>query len=367
MPSLPPVTARAARHRVYLRRVALLVVTALVAGACTSVNKPTANPSTTAESSATSAAPIVPSQTPDPTPTPTPTQDLAPTPGFPQFPCGEADPTCESLIVTMQQGIAFTRPVACGQEGATCVLKLDAFSPPSPTTKRLPVVVMIPGGPVAPGIREYLWTLARYVASRGAVVFTADYRSGPQWGGGYPQTFGDVACAISFARGRASALGGDPTRITLVAHSFGGFPGSVTALSPHDYSVDEPECLATAADGRPDAFVGVGAIYGFDHIMSSFLGQMLGGTRDEVPDAWDATDITVLAKANGHRTPTVRLLAGTNDPVAPTATADEFAALLLEAGIDVTVTAVEGADHNSILSKLVTVDTIATLVGATGY
>jgi len=363
MPSLPPVTARAARHRVYLRRVALLVVTALVAGACTSMNPPTATPGATADSSATSAAPTVPPQAP----TPTPTQDLAPTPGFPQFPCGEADPTCESLAVTMQQGIDYTRPVACGPDGATCVLKLDAFSPPSPTTKRLPVVVMIPGGPVPPGVREYLWTLARIVAWRGAVVFTADYRSGPQWGGGYPQTFGDVACAITFARGRAPALGGDPARVTLVAHSFGGFPGSVTALSPHDYSVDEPECLATAADGRPDAFVGVGAIYGFDHIMSSFLGQMLGGTRDEVPDAWDATDITVLAKANGHRTPTVRLLAGTNDPVAPTATADEFAALLLEAGIDVTVTAVEGADHNSILSKLVTVDTIATLVGATGY
>jgi acetyl esterase/lipase len=265
----------------------------------------------------------------------------------------------------MQQGIAFTRPVACGADGATCVLKLDSFAPP--TTRRLPVVVMIPGGPVPPGVREYLWTLARIVAWRGAVVFTADYRSGPQWGGGYPQTFGDVACAISFARRRAPALGGDPARVTLVAHSFGGFPGSVTSLSTHDYSVDAPECLAAAADGRPDAFVGVGAIYGFDHIMSSFLAQMLGGTRDEVPGTWDATDITVLAKANGHRTPAIRLLAGTQDFVAPVATADEFAAILRGAGIDVTVTSVDGATHDSILSKPVTVDTIATLIGATGY
>lgn len=267
--------------------------------------------------------------------------------------------------MTWQQGLALTAPVACGADNATCILKLDSFAPPSGTM--LPVVVMIPGGPVAPGIREYLWTLARLVAWRGAVVFTADYRSGPQWGGGYPQTFADVACAINFARDRAPALGGDPARVTLVAHSFGGFPGSVTALSAHDFAVDAPECLAAAGDGRPDALVGVGAIYGFDHIGPDFLAQMLGGTRDEVPDAWDATDITVLAATKGHPSPPVRLLAGTNDPVAPITTAEEFASILRSAGIDVTVTSVEGATHDSILTKQLTLDTIATLLRATGH
>jgi acetyl esterase/lipase len=246
-----------------------------------------------------------------------------------------------------------------------CVLHIDTFAPP--TTKRLPVVVMIPGGPVAPGNREYLWTLARFVAGRGAVVFTADYRSGPQWGGGYPQTFADVGCAIRTARARAATLGGDPSRVTLVAHSFGGFPGSVTALSTRDFAADEPECLAPLGDGRPDAFVGAGAIYGFDHIGQDFLELMLGGTRDEVPEAWEATDIATLVEAPGHRTPAVRLLAGTEDHVAPITTADEFAALLRTAGIDVTVTAVEGAGHDAILTRPTTVDTIAALIGATGY
>ena len=56
-------------------------------------------------------------------------------------------------------------------------------------------------------------------------MFTADYRSSPAYGGGYPTTFGDVACAIRSARQGARQLGGDPSRVTLVAHSFGGFPG----------------------------------------------------------------------------------------------------------------------------------------------
>jgi len=348
-----------------LGAIPLLVIAALVAGACGNADRVSKAPTLPTEPAATSPAPSPSSATPATTLTPAPTEDPTPSPGFPVFPCGEADPTCLSLVVTMEQGIDFTRPVACGPDGATCSLQIDAFTPP--TTKVLPVVVMIPGGPMPPGIRESMWTLARLVASRGAVVFAADYRSGPQWGGGYPQTFADVACAINFARDRAPALGGDPARVTLVAHSFGGFPGSVTALSAHDFAVDAPECLATAGDGRPDALVGVGAIYGFDHIGPDFLAQMLGGTRDEVPDAWNATDIAVLAAAPGHRTPPVQLLAGTADFVAPVATADEFAALLREAGIDVTVTAVDGATHDSILSKLVTVDTIATLVGATGY
>lgn len=360
MSAIHPVRASNARQRVYLRRIALLVVTAIVIGACTSVTPqtPGPTPSQTAGSIPTAALPTGPSA-------PIPTEAVTPTPAVPVFPCGEPDPTCESLVVTTQQGIPFTSPVACGADGATCILKLDSFAPP--TTKLLPIVVMIPGGPVAPGIREYLWTLARLVAWRGAVVFTADYRSGPQWGGGYPQTFADVACAISFARGHAAALGGDPTRVTLVAHSFGGFPGSVTALSTHDFSVDEPECQAAAADGRPDAFVGIGAIYGFDHIGQDFLAQMLGGTRDEVPDVWDATDISLLATKKGHRAPPVRLLAGTADLVAPIATADEFAAILGAGEIDVTVTAVDGATHDSILTKQLTLDTIATLLRATGY
>lgn len=354
-----PSLARIARGRV----MSLLAAAALVAGACGGESGPTPSPDLATEPVATTSPETSRSATPPPSPPPIET--AVPPPETPFFPCGEADPTCLSLAVVMQRGMDLTAPVACGAEGITCVLHVDSFAPP--TTKRLPVVVMIAGGPAAPGIRESMWTLARLVAGRGAVVFTADYRSGPQWGGGYPQTFADVGCAIRFARARAATLGGDPARVTLVAHSFGGFPGSVTALSPHDFAADEPECLVPLGNGRPNDFVGAAAIFGFDHIGQDFLATMLGGTRDEVPDAWDATDVAVLAAASGHPAPAVRLLAGTDDHVAPVATADEFAGILRAAGIDVTVATVEGANHETILYAPLTVDTIAAAIGATGY
>ena len=341
----------------------LLAAAALLAGACGGEPGPTSSPNLATEPVATAA--VSTPQPATPPPSPPPVDSVGPPPETPFFPCGEADPTCLSLAVVMQRGIEFTTPVSCGAEGATCVLHLDTFAPP--TTKRLPVVLMIPGGPAAPGSGNSMWTLARLVASRGAVVFTSDYRSGPQWGGGYPQTFADVGCAIRFARARAAPLGGDPARVTIVAHSFGGFPGSVTALSAHDFATDEPECLMPLGNGRPDALVGVGAIYGFDHIGQDFLATVLGGTRDEAPDAWDATDIAVLAVATGHPAPPVRLLAGTDDHVAPVATADEFADILRHAGLDVTVATADGVNHETILYAPLAVDTIAEVIGATGY
>ncbi len=57
----------------------------------------------------------------------------------------------------------------------------------------------------------------------------------------------------------------------------------------------------------------------------------------------------------------VRLLAGSNDLVAPEATMDEFATLLRDAGYDVTATTLDGATHDSILQKLATVDAVARL------
>ena len=71
--------------------------------------------------------------------------------------------------------------------------------------------------------------------------------------------------------------------------------------------------------------------------------------------------------SRGHPTPPVRLLAGSDDRVAPIGTADEFADILRGAGIDVTVATVEGANHETVLYDPLTVDTIAAMIGATGY
>ena len=72
----------------------------------------------------------------------------------------------------------------------------------------------------APGTRSYLADFAQLVAGQGAVVFVADYRESPEWGGGSPTTYQDIACAIRFARAHAAEYGGDGRRVTFVAHSW---------------------------------------------------------------------------------------------------------------------------------------------------
>ena len=258
----------------------------------------------------------------------------------------------------MQRDRDFTTAVPCGILTA-CLLKFDVFRPPN--ASELPAVVMIPGGPLPPGNRTYMWQLARYVAARGAIVFTMDYRSGPQYGGGDPVTFGDVACAVRFARTHAVDFGGRVAApVTLVAHSFGGFPASVVGLSPTDFS--SSECLVQSGEGRPDAFVGVAAIYRRDDIGAEFLEAFFGGSRDAKPAAWAAGDPSLLAAdADSHRIP-IRLLVGSADLVGRPEIASAFAAVLEAAGQDVELTTVDGATHDSILAKLATVDVIAALL-----
>lgn len=274
-------------------------------------------------------------------------------------PCGEADPECTSLYVEMQRDLDFTTAVPCGILTA-CLLKFDVFRPPG--ASELPAVVMIPGGPLPPGNRTYMWQLARYVAARGAIVFTADYRSGASYGGGFPTTFADVACAVRYARAHAVDFGGRVAApVTLVAHSFGGFPGSVVGLSSTDFT--SSACLTQSGEGRPDALVGIAGVYRVEDIGTDFLNEFFGGTRENKPAAWAAGDTSLLAAdAAAHRFP-IRLVVGSADLVGRPEIASAFAAVLEAAGQEVELSTVDGANHDSILAKRATVDVIASLLG----
>ena len=346
--------------------VAIALLASLVLEGCGATIEPSDAPRTTPSPSIAQPSPS-PSPTSFPpaleTPVPTPSSTIPiiesaePAPYLPP-PCGEADPTCSSLNVRLHQDIDYAGPVPCGVVRIQCLLRVDAFALEGGSKR--PIVVMIPGGPLPPGNRETLWPLARYVAGRGAVVFTADYRSSPEYGGGYPMTFADVACAIRFARSKGAELGGDPARVTLVAHSFGGFPATVLALGSRDYATDQTACLATTGDGRPDAFVGVAGVYTLDRIGQDFLAVFLGGDRPTAPAAWAAADAAVLAKSDNQGGP-VRLVVGTEDFVAPMAAAEMLATILRDEGHDVAVSVIPDGTHDSVLRNIVTVDVISQL------
>lgn len=310
---------------------------------------PSIAPSQTASPSPTPAA--TPSPSPEPSPSPSVEPVPLPTDGV-GFPCGEADPDCATARLQSRLSVPLTSIMDCGA-ALGCQLAYDVFWPPE--GGNLPTVVMIPGGPAPPGNRVSLWPLARYVAARGAVVFVADYRASTAYGGGLPATFGDVSCALATAAQETGALGGSGRRVTLVTHSYGGFPGAVAATTRTPPST--PECLVAGAR-RPDAFVGIAGVYLPAHLGASFVEEFVGGTRETASEAWDQVDAAVLAAESARDPIPVTLIVGTTDLVGRQEHADELGAALESSGYNVTRRSIDGATHDGILERVETVETV---------
>jgi len=201
----------------------------------------------------------------------------------------------------------------------------------------------------------YLSGLAARLARSGAVAMVARSRQMPRYGGGFPTSLQDIACAIGVARRLAPSYGADAGRVTLVGHSFGGWTGAIVALTPTPYAPPVGACLETAGSLLPDAFVDIdggvdaatpGALYGDD------IAVFLGGTRDARPEAWAAADAFALI-ARGPAGPAAipfLVIHGDADFVVKPAVSDAFDAALRGAGYESRRLVVPG-DHTVALTS----------------
>ncbi len=265
---------------------------------------------------------------------------------------------CPTVPVAFARAIPFTPPVDCG--GTQCQLQLDVYYPSVTTTPAgsWPLIVAIPGGPAPLGVRAGLSGLALALAAQGALVVAADYRSLPSQDAGFPQTFEDVACAVRTARALAARYGGDPTHVTLVANSLGGWPGAVVAFSPQPFPLDATSCLAQSGTARPDAFVGVAGIYSLDQIDPGYLDGFFGGSRETAPGPWAAGDPYAIVNANRNEPIGVTLVGGTRDQTVPLASTQLFTGYLRAAGYAAQLVIVPGATHDSVLTAPQTISAI---------
>jgi acetyl esterase/lipase len=240
----------------------------------------------------------------------------------------------------VDSNLAFTAPVSCGS--TTCQIRLDVYVPGG--VGPFPTVVLVRGGPSGLGGRSYLDPFAGALANLGFLVFNADYRDEASQGGGYPEAFQDVACAVRYARAQAGRYDGIASPLTLVGHSLGGWVGSVVALDPAEF---DGGCLV-GGSGRPEAFVGLAGNYDLSAPGEvSDLYTFFGGSAAQTAQARAASD--PFNYATGNPIP-VRLVAGTSDvTVDPAASAslDEF---LIKRNWDASLDLVPGATHSSILS-----------------
>lgn len=189
---------------------------------------------------------------------------------------------------------------------------LDVYAPAGAALPGRPVVVMVPS---CCGDRADLGKLAEAVAAAGAVVLVADW-AGLSPGATRARSYGQVACAVSFARARGAAYGGDTGRVVLLGWSDGAQAAAVVALTRPGTS--SPGCRGGAASPVPDAVLGVAGFYGWQlpvdpRYVSDRAVAFVGGTPQDAPGAWRSA--TPYGLLDGPSATCFVLVVGTTDPL----------------------------------------------------
>jgi pectinesterase len=99
-------------------------------------------------------------------------------------------------------------------------MHLDLFSPREQGKTFLPGVLLIHGGGWRSGNRQMEWPMAQYLAQRGYITATVEYRLSPE--ALYPAGIHDLKGAIRWMRAHAAKYGIDPNRIAVYGCSAGG-------------------------------------------------------------------------------------------------------------------------------------------------
>lgn len=147
-----------------------------------------------------------------------------------------------------------------------------------------PVVVVLHGGFWRQEFdRRHTRPMAQALAAEGYVVATPEYRR-TGGDGGWPQTFDDVAAALTTLPLLADILPGRAqldVAPKLIGHSAGGHLGMWAALRPRAHRVGKVVALAPVADlARAHAHaLGEGAV-----------AALMGGAPSELPEAYAAAD-----------------------------------------------------------------------------
>ncbi|MFD8389006.1 alpha/beta hydrolase fold domain-containing protein [Streptomyces sp. NPDC059680] len=230
------------------------------------------------------------------------------------------------------------------------------------TAGPVPAVVWIHGGGWLEGDRRYppptvpVELLHGAVLGAGLALVGIDYRHSLE--APFPAQLHDVKAAIRYVRHHAAALGIDPERIGAWGESAGGHLAALAGLVRADAHGSGLE----GVEGVPEGDSRVRAVvdwYGVSdlepllaHSMPSLPGEppypnpvhtLLGGPETERRErARLASPVTYAAERGA---PPFLLIHGREDQVVPYGQSEALARALRDAGGDVTLRPVEGADH----------------------
>ncbi|MEO0453906.1 MAG: alpha/beta hydrolase [Verrucomicrobiota bacterium] len=209
-------------------------------------------------------------------------------------------------------------------------LKLHLFLPEGhQTSDQRPAIVFFFGGGWNGGHPSQFFPHCEYLASRGMVAMSAEYRVRSRNQTTPRECVKDGKSAVRWIRANASKFGIDPNRIAAGGGSAGGHVAAATALT--DGFEEEGE--ETSVSSRPNALVLYNPV--FDNGPDGY-------GHGRVKDYWE--QISPFHNINETAPPTVVIL-GTKDNLIPVATAEKYKAKMEEHGRLCVLHLYEGQRH----------------------
>ena len=216
-------------------------------------------------------------------------------------------------------------------------LNLYLFGPAAATNA--PAIVFFFGGGWSKGSPQQFEEQCRYLAKRGMVAITADYRVETRQRVKPTQCLADARSAIRWVRANAARLGIDPHRIAAGGGSAGGHLAAATAtISAFDEPGEDQNISAT-----PNALV----LFNPALVLAPMEGLKVSVSPERVSAERFGTkpeNISPAHHVKAGTSPTI-IFHGRADKTVPFTTAEAFAAKMKAAGNRCELVGYEGQSH----------------------
>jgi acetyl esterase/lipase len=202
-----------------------------------------------------------------------------------------------------------------------------------------PAIVFFFGGGWTSGSPGQFEQQCRYLASRGIVAITADYRVASRHQARAAQCVADAKSAIRYVRAHAGELGVDPKRIAAAGGSAGGHIAACTGTLPGLDEGGEDKSVKSV----PDAMV----LFNPALTLAPVDGNDFGGFGARLPAEKLGAEPVAISPTHNVKAgvPPTIVFHGKADTTVPFATVEVFAAAMKQAGNRCEVSGFEGQQH----------------------
>ena len=227
----------------------------------------------------------------------------------------------------------------------------DAYMPRAPG--KYPVIIAVHGGGWQGGSKSAYRFLGPWLAQRGYVVFSIDYRLVKAGKKMFPESVHDVRAGVQFVRSQAAEFKVDPDRIALMGDSAGAHLAALAALGGEAFGGAYKDDPYAAASAKVKALI---TAYGVFDMAQQWDHDLLNRPGDNIAEKYlgappsvdrklyfDASPLSYAVKSAAGVS--VLLANGTEDDVVDRAQTDAFFLALKQAGNFVRRYVMQGAGH----------------------